>query len=77
MNFLGAEGLLEPGGDVSTFGGRGDLGSAQAGYPGGLDQYQEQMRKRALGTKWTKKQPVQYKLCITEVFGSVKELYVI
>ena len=58
MNILGAEILLEPGGDVSTSGGRGDLGAAQAGYPGGLDQYQEQIRKRALGTKWTKNQPV-------------------
>ena len=58
MKVLGAEGLLEPGGDVSTSGGRGNLGAAQAGYPGGLDQYWEQMRKRALGTKWTKKQPM-------------------
>ena len=58
MKVLGAEGLLEPGEDVSTSGGRCDLGAAQAGYPGGLDQYQEWIRKRALGTKWTKKQPV-------------------
>ena len=58
MKVLGAEGLLEPGGDASSSGGRGDLGVAQAGYPGGLDQFQEQMQKRALGTKWTKKQPV-------------------
>ena len=58
MKGLGAEGLLEPGGDVTTSGGRGDLGAAQAGYTGGLDQYWEQMRKRALGTKRTKKQPV-------------------
>ena len=28
---LGAEGLLEPAGDISTSGGRGDLGAAQAG----------------------------------------------
>ena len=58
MKVLGAKGLLEPGRDVSTSGGRGDLGAAQAGYPGGLDQYQEQMRKTTLETKWTKKQPV-------------------
>ena len=58
MKVLSAEGLLEPGGDVLTSGGRGYLGAAQAGYPGGLEQYWEQMRKRALGTKWTKKQPV-------------------
>ena len=58
MKVLGAEGLLEPGGFVLTSGGRDDLEVAQAGYPGGLDQYWIQMRKRALGTKWTKKQPV-------------------
>ena len=58
MKLLAAEGLLEPGGDVSTFADRGDLGAAQAGYPRGLDQYWEQIRKRALGTKWNKKQPV-------------------
>ena len=58
MKVLGAEGLLEPGWDVSTSGGRGGLEAAQAGYPGGMDQYWEQMRKRALETKWTKKQPV-------------------
>ena len=37
MKSLGAEVLLELGGDVSTSGGIGDLGAAQAGYPGGLD----------------------------------------
>ena len=58
MRALGAEGLLEPGWDVLTSGGRDDLGVAQARYPGGLDQYQEEMRKRALGTKLTKKQLV-------------------
>ena len=36
---LGADGLLVPGGDVSTSGGKGNLRAAQAGYPGGMDQY--------------------------------------
>ena len=58
MKILGTEGLLEPGWDVLTSGGSSDLGAAQAGYLGGLDQYWEEMRKRALGTKWTEKQPM-------------------
>ena len=33
MKVFGAEGLLEPGEDVLTSGGRGDLEAAQAGYP--------------------------------------------
>ena len=42
--------VLGPGGDVSTSEGKGDLGAAQVEFPGGLDQHQKQMRKRALGT---------------------------
>ena len=45
MKVLGAERLLEPEVDVLTSGGRGDLEASQAGYPGCLDQYWEQMRK--------------------------------
>ena len=51
IKVLGGKGLLQPGGDIWTSEDRGDLGAAQAEYPGGLDQHQKQMGKRALGTK--------------------------
>ena len=51
IKVLGAKGLLEPGEDISTSGGRGNFGAAQAEYPGGLDQHWKQIGKRALRTK--------------------------
>ena len=40
--------VLGPGGDVSTSEGKDDLEAAQVEFPGGLDQHQKQMEKRAL-----------------------------
>ena len=56
MKLSGAK-SLGPGGDVSASEGKGDLGAAQVEFPGCLDQHWKQMRKRALGTKWTGSSP--------------------
>ena len=63
--------VLEPGVDVLTSEGKGDLGVAQVELPGGLDQHQKQMGKRALEPKGLEAAHVVQTIC---GFGSVKEL---